>query len=225
MNQNRRDFMRSSLLGGSGFLLGCTTGKATQAELTIFDVIHKRRSVRKFLPTPVPQEHVEKILDAARMAPTAGNQQPWKFLVIRDRARIDDLKEACIERSLAMAKQRGNPTEEQLEEGRKRAAEYYTNILSAPVYVVVLTDNESKYPTYSVHDGPLAVANLMLAARALGYGTVYFTDSISQEVTKEVFNIPDRYTRICITPIGIPEAWPETPDKKPLEEFIAYESI
>ena len=224
MNQNRRDFLKSGLIGGSGMLVACAAGSA-DSEMTLFDVIHKRRSVRKYLPTPVPQEHIEQILDAARMAATAGNQQPWKFLVIRDRARIDALKEACIQRSLAIAKQRGTPTEAQLEESRKRATEYYTDILSAPVYIVVLTDNESKYPTYSVHDGPLAAGNLMLAARALGYGTVYFTDSIPPDVTKDVLDIPDRYTRVCITPVGVPEEWPDTPDKKPLEEFIAYETL
>ena len=79
---------------------------------------------------------------------------------------------------------------------------------SAPVYVVVLTDSQSAYPSYNHHDGPLAAGYLMLAARALGYGTVYITDAIPDEVTREVLAIPARYERVCITPIGIPDAWP-----------------
>jgi len=65
----------------------------------------------------------------------------------------------------------------------------------------------------------------MLAARALGYGTVFCTDSINESIIKEFFNIPDRYTRICITPIGVPFEWPESPEKKNLESFIVNESF
>jgi nitroreductase len=53
------------------------------------------------------------------------------------------------------------------------------------------------------HDGPLAAGYLLLAARALGYGTVYVTDSIRGDFTRKVLNIPDRYNRVCITPVGI----------------------
>lgn len=184
----------------------------------MFDVFQNRRSVRKFKSTPVPEEHLFKILDAARCAPTSGNQQPWKFLVIRSREKLDLLKEKCIKKSIA----------QRLivpEETKKRIIQYFTDYLSAPVYVVVLTDNNSMYPTYNIHDGPLAAGYLMLAARALGYGTVYATDSIPVDLTKEVFNIPDNYTRICITPIGVPEEWPEKKAKKKLEDFIVYDTF
>jgi nitroreductase len=59
----------------------------------------------------------------------------------------------------------------------------------------------------------------------LGYGTVFYTDSIPDEVTKEVLNIPDRFERVCITPVGIPKEWPKAPSKKNLEEFIVYEKF
>lgn len=215
---------------GAGTVVGSIPyrrGEADQNDAlsNAFDVIHSRRSVRKYKITPIPDGDIMKILDAARMAPTAGNQQPWKFLVIRDKAKIEELKDACIRMSVEGFKARGNPTDDEIEATRERAVTYYTNILAAPVYIVILTDNQSKYPTYNHHDGPLAAGYLMLAARALGYGTVYFTDSIPEKVTKEVLRIPDRYTRVCITPVGIPDGWPETPAKKSLDEFIAYESI
>ena len=65
-------------------------------QVDLFDLIKTRRSVRKFKPDPIPEEHVIQMLEAARLAPTAGNQQPWKFLVIRDPARIERMKQACI---------------------------------------------------------------------------------------------------------------------------------
>jgi nitroreductase len=68
--------------------------------------------------------------------------------------------------------------------------------------------------------GALAAQNLMLAARALGYGTVYCANSIPEAVTKEILNIPDHYKRVCITPVGIPAEWPKIPSKKDLKEVI-----
>jgi len=189
------------------------------------DSIMKRRSVRQYASTPVPEEHIKKILDAARMAPTAGNQQPWKFILTQDPSTIMKLKEACITNSMDRFKERNNPTESQINEQNTKTKEYYNICFSAPVYVTILTDNESEYPTYNHWDGPLAVANLMIAARALGYGTVHYTDSVPSSVTKQVLNIPDKYERVCFTPIGSPIEWPDTPPKKQYESFIVHNSF
>jgi hypothetical protein len=93
------------------------------------------------------------------------------------------------------------------------------------VYVVVLVDTNSRYPSYNVYDGAVAAGYLMLAARALGYGTVFAQDSIPYPILQKVLDIPEQFERICITPIGVPEAWPEPPKKKPLEEFVVFEKF
>jgi nitroreductase len=194
-------------------------------EANIWNVIQNRRSVREFKPDSVHEKDIIRIIDAARMAPTSGNQQPWKFLVIKDKNKINQLKEACIKRALDRFDKNSNndETKEQFtEKVNKRLSEGY---FSAPVFIVVLTDNNSLYPDYNHWDGPLAAGNLMLAARALGYGTVFITDAIPESVTKEVLQIPDNYTRVCITPLGIPVEWPATPNKKELEEFIIREKF
>lgn len=224
----RRDFMKLSLVVGAPAVLGETspTGLGiwdqSGQDPSFFDTVRNRRSVREFQPTPVPDEDLRKILDAARLAPTSGNQQPWKFLVLRDPSVITALREACVERSLRLREARGLPTGGEI---RESVGESFRGYFSAPVYVVVLTDNESRYPTYNHWDGPLAAGYLMLAARALGYGTVFITDSVPADVTKEVLNIPDRYTRVCVTPIGVPTTWPEAPEKKGLDEFIVYDGF
>jgi nitroreductase len=182
-----------------------------------WEVVQNRRSVRKFKPDSIPGGDILRIIDAARMAPTSGNQQPWKFMVVRDRNQIDRMKEACIQKSLDRLD--GDKRQSNEEKIRNRLAGYF----SAPVYIVVLTDNNSMYPDYNHWDGPLAAGTLMLAARALGYGTVFITDAIPESVTKEVLRITDAYTRVCITPLGIPAEWPAAPVKKKLDEFIVYE--
>jgi len=224
--QKRREFILSGCLVAAGLLAGkassadILTDKQDEQHASVLEVIMKRRSVRQYASTPVPEEHIKMVLDAARMAPTAGNQQPWKFIVTQDSATITKLKDACIKNAISGYQKRANPTESQLKERMAKSEEYFKQCFSAPVYVTVLTDNQTQYPTYNHWDGPLAAANLMIAARALGYGTVFYTDSVPVSVTKQVLNIPDRYERVCFTPVGIPVEWPETPKKKSYESFI-----
>jgi nitroreductase len=198
--------------------------KITNKESDIWEVFMNRRSVRDFRPDSIPQKDILKIINAARMAPTSGNQQPWKFLVVRDKNEITRMKEACIKGAMDRFEKSGSTTETP-DQFRKRIADRMKGYFSAPVYIVVLTDNNSTYPDYNHWDGPLAAGYLMLAARALGYGTVFITDAIPDNVTKDVLQIPDNYTRVCITPLGVPVEWPKTPEKKKLEDMIAWDKI
>ena len=161
------------------------TKNIMKQESDIWDVFKDRRSVRKFTSDSVPEADILKIIDAARMAPTSGNQRPWKFLVVRDKNKINQMKESCIKSSLLRyeSNTQKDLTKEQYEEKvRTRLDNYF----SAPVYIIILTDNKSMYPDYNHWDGPLAAGYLMLAARALGYGTVFITDVIPESVTKKV---------------------------------------
>jgi len=197
----------------------------TPGQQFFFETVAGRRSVRSFKSDEVSDTHLLKILDAARMAATSGNQQPWKFLVIRDRRKMDALKKACLERGLARIQSGVQPNEANNQERIKKLRDYYDTCFTAPLFVVVLVDRQSQYPDYNHFDGPMAAANLMLAARALGYGTVFYTDTIPEEVTRQVLRIPERYERVCIIPIGVPSEWPKAPVKKDLSEFIVNESF
>lgn len=229
MKTNRRDWMRAAGVAGTGLALGRKAAATTESGPNpLLEMFAKRQSVRQYKPDPVPEEHLRLILDAARRAPTALNQQPWKFLVIRDKEKIARMKQRVMDATLkpidARLQQRTHLDEADLEP-RKKAIAAVEGYFSAPVYVVVLTDNQCPWPEFAKHDGPLAAGYLMLAARALGYGTVYIVGSIPETVTREVLNIRDRYTRVCITPIGIPDGWPPPKPKKKLEDLVAYESL
>ncbi len=200
-------------------------GAYTPEQQYLFDIFKSRRSVRKYLPAPVPEEHIRQILDIARTAPTTGNQQPWKFLVIRDRAKLDRLLDATVEFYAAQYREKKKPSDTELAEFKDKIRKMDTPYLGAPVFIVVLTDSQSQYPTYNHFDGPMAAVSLMVAARALGYGTVFCTDSFPFEVVKQVFAIPDRYEVVCTTPLGAADGWPVSKEKKPLESFVAYEKL
>jgi nitroreductase len=190
----------------------------------LLDIIKTRRTVRKYKPTPVPEEHITRILDAARFAPTSGNQQPWKFVVIRKRSRLDSLERVLQtsweERITSQESLDDEKKKSYIEQGKKAIA----NVMKAPVYVMVFVDT-TVYAEDAVWDGCLAVENLMLAARALGYGTGFFTSYFPGEVVKSFVKAPNNHRFICATPVGIPEEWPQTPEKKSLDEFIIYESF
>jgi len=227
MNDTRRSFLRLAAAGGAICATGATTAlsapSASGSDSDVLGIFAKRQSVRRYKSDPVPEEHLRLILDAARRSPTSGNQQPWKFLVVRKPATIERLRAGCLHlyeagwpKDLPAAEKASR-----IENATKRLAGYF----SAPVYIVVLTDSQSTYPSYNHHDGPLAAGYLCLAARTLGYGTVYITDAIPEQVTREVLAIPERYERVCITPLGIPDGWPEPMPKKKLEEFVVFESF
>jgi nitroreductase len=201
---NRRTFVKQGAIIGSGFLL-TNRGVTAQSQVLqsdVFDVIRKRRSVRKFKPTPVPDEHITQILEAASFAPTPRNRQDWKFVIIKDRAKINELRDQCIAQVGEQAKQ------------------YYTDYLSAPVYIVVLAGGKTKNPGNDLLSGALAAGYLFLAARALGYGTVFCRNSVPEQIARKVFNIPKDLQWICITPIGVPDEWPKTPPKKDVKEMV-----
>ena len=193
-------------------------------------VFAKRQTVRRYKSDRVPEEHVSQILDAARRGPTCMNQQAWKFLVVRDQAKIQEMRKKVLDKVAAAfdsaAAQQPDDKKQEFAARRATQLRFYEGYFTAPVYVVVLVDKQAPCAGYAMgHDGPIAAGYLMVAARAFGYGTAYLTDGIPDSVTKEVLAIPDRYQRICITPIGIPDGWPKQVEKRKLEEMVAYETL
>ena len=185
------------------------------------EAIRARRSVRAFTPEVVPDEHLEVILNAARLAPTAGNQQPWRFLVVRDTCAAASLGaklEAKLYRSRSTTE-----SHERTEDQRKAAASQLRRVISAPVLIFLWVDTTT-YPDLVLLDAALAAENLMLAARAMGYGTSFQTTYFDEQLVREHFGVPERYRLVCTIPLGRPLAWPETPPKRPLEELVWYET-
>jgi len=169
---HRRTFFKQGAILGGGLLLlgskaqpsraadsetnsaGCLASSRIAAEslpaadTNIWDVFKHRRSVRKYRPDTIPESDIVKIIEAARLAPTSGNQQPWKFLVVRDKDKITQMKEACVKEALARFDQHETKTETK-EQFEKKYRSRLDGYFSAPVYIVVLTNNNSEYPDYN----------------------------------------------------------------------------
>ena len=191
----------------------------------LFDVFKNRRSIRGYKSDMIPNEHITKILDIARTAPSAGNQQPWKFLVIKDRAKLDLLNQKITDAYIGYFRENQGLKDKDVPAKRDEILENNLKYLGAPVLIIVLVDKQCQYPDYLKWDGPLAAGYLLIAAKSLGYGTVFVTDSIPFEVLRNVLAIPERYDIVCSTPLGIPLEYPAEKEKKTLDEFIVYESF
>lgn len=143
--------------------------------------IMTRRSVRQFTDEPVTAEQLDTLLRAAMAAPSAGNQQPWRFVIARDEA---------TRAKLATATPYSSPA------GR------------APLAIVVLADTRgNKHPGYWVQDCSAAVENLLLAAHAIGLGGVWIgvhpTDD-REAVVREIVEAPEGFAALCMIAIGHP---------------------
>ena len=160
--------------------------------MDISDVIKTRRSVRSFCNKDVSDELIEKLIAAAMVAPSAGNQQPWHFIVIRDAK-----KRAAV----------------------PAFHPYCKMIVQTPVAILICGDPEGKkWPDFWPQDCSAAVQTLLLAARAEGLGPVWtgvypLEDRIRG--CRELFMIPDHIIPFALIPIG----WPKEKSFKEVDRF------
>lgn len=171
------------------------------AENAVINSIMTRSSVRSYLDKPVEQEKVEALLRAGMAAPSAVNKQPWHFVVLDTRERIDRLAGA-------------NPRAGMLKK--------------APLAIVVCGDMskalEGKGREYWIQDASAATENILLAAHGLGLGAVWTgTYPMDERVkaTSQALQLPEHIVPLCTIVIGYPDGEPNVKDKwKP--ENVSY---
>lgn len=168
--------------------------------LGIFEIIRSRRSIRKFKRDPVPKEDIKKILTAAIWAPSAGNLQPWEFIIVTS----DELK-----RKIAYA------------------ALNQMFIAEAPIVIVVCANiprssriyGSRGATLYCIQDTAAAIQNILLAAWALGYGTCW-VGAFDENKVKEILYIPENIRPVAIIPLGKPDESPISPSRRPLDQIV-----
>lgn len=206
--------------------------------MDIFDAIQGRKSIRKFKPTPVPDEDIKKILDAGRLAPSANNSQPWRFVVIRDMELLKKMADAAremVDRMLPYAED-----EKQAQRLAAYKSSFYTFFENAPVVIAVFmskysagTDRLLARMGYSAGDimrlRPVpglqsvsaAIQNMLLAAHALGYGSCWMTGPlVAQEAFEKLLEYDKDTFIAALLPIGVPDEDPPARKRKPLEEIM-----
>ncbi len=194
-----------------------------------YELSRTRRSVRGFDPhRDVPDEYVARIIDTARWAPSAGNGQPWHFVVIRDAA------DRAYNAELFMKQQEHKAEMERAVRGQVRMTG--AGFKNAPVHILVVGDprvNES-YPirtkleksTRHFYSGLAnATLSLMFAARCLGLATQYVSDACSPymgTLLKVRYGIPDPLEIYELVPVGYPSSNVAPTPRRPLETMIHH---
>ncbi len=172
---------------------------------SIISIIKNRRSVRKYNKKEVDMELILKILESASYAPSAGNYQPWEFIVVRN----SEIKRYLVE-----------------------AAYNQKWMLDAPVFIVACTNSrlagavygERGLRLYGIQAVAAAIQNMLLTAEALGLSTCW-VGAFSEIMVSRILECPD-YVRPCaIITLGYSDEKPSVPLRQPLEEFIHIEKF
>lgn len=171
--------------------------------MDVFEAIRSRRSIRSYEPTPIPRDKLEKILEAARLAPSAGNIQPWHFIVVTDS-----------------------------EKRRKLAKAPFAGFLKEAPVVIVGCGNQKASPKWFMIDVAIAMQNMVLAATAEGLGTCW-VGSFNENDVIEMLKIPDDYRVVALLALGYPHKKLDIQSKilhsirrrKKLEEIVSFEEI
>jgi len=162
--------------------------------MDVLDAIKARRSVRAYQNKPVEEELLQKLLDAARLAPSANNRQDWKFVVVKDATVREKMIEACCNQKF---------------------------VGQAPVVIVACTTDDKRimrsgYQCCAV-DVTIAVDHMTLAAAALGLGTCWI-GAFERDKVAKVLGLPSSVQPVHVLPLGYPaETPPARPRKKPDE--------
>lgn len=189
------------------------------SDISLFEAIHSQRSVRHFSTKPVHEELVEAILEAAIRAPSAGNHQPWHFIVIRDREAKRRLGQWYLDSWRHMVAAIDDASSESYRSGGDLARQ----MEDIPVLILACVNQGASTMGSSIYP---AVQNLMLAARGFGLGTVLTTNHMRFEQEVKVFlGIPEDVDTAALIPIGYPAEGVRFGGsrRKPLNEVVSYD--
>jgi nitroreductase len=187
-------------------------------EPAFFSVVRTQRAHRAFTADPVPDELVDRVLEAATYAPSAENTQPWVFIVVRDdaaRARIGELNRQAWEGGgRDFSRPRLSP-----EVFAKVDAGATGGIANAPVLVVVCGDTSRCVEAVLESSVWPAVQNLLLAAHALGLGSALTTiTTLFGDELRTLLALPDHLRPLGVVPLGRPAKQLGPPRRAPVAE-------
>ena len=215
------------------------------SEIGLFEAMYTARALRRFTADPVPEALIERLLEAGTRAGSAGNAQPWAFVVVRDegqRGRLGDIYRRGSAISSAVYAARGRPahlSEKQYDLLMTAGGYLWEHIADAPVLLVpcvranTVPAKEALPPEVQARYGDLlayqqlirgasiypAVQNIVLAARALGLATLITTNHLYYEdEVKQLLGVPEVMATCALMPIGWPAERFGPVTRRPLAE-------
>jgi nitroreductase len=173
--------------------------------MDLSEAIRGRRSIRAFKKQNVPEKIVEKLIDAASWAPSAGNIQPWEFVIVRKPAIKKKLAQAALNQAF---------------------------VEEAPVVIAVCADEKRSSMGYGVRgktlyciqDTAAAAQNILLTAYSLGLGACWI-GAFNEDELKEALNAPEGIRPVAIIPVGYSNETPSQTGRRPLSQIVHHENF
>ncbi len=202
-------------------------------------ILRGRRSVRRFLSEPVPEELVLRLIAGATQAPSASNKQPWKFLLVERRATIEQLASAVREATARIAAH--IPAESQ--PAFAAYGDYFTRFEGAPLVIIPICKSlsvlsnlvGSSLPAAELETirqmednsgligAALALQNLLLLAHELGLGASGMTGPlVARDELKRLLDVPESWNILALVPVGFPAEEPPPTQRKPASSVIRW---
>ena len=171
--------------------------------MDVFETFAKRKSVRSYLEAPVPDEVLSKVMDTARLAPSAGNIQPWHFVIIREKEKRAKIAKGCK----------------------------YGKFLSETPVVIIACGDKKASPRWHSVETSIALEHIVIAATALGLGTCWI-GMFNEEEIRKMIDLPKRFEIIALMALGYPSGKVDLGAKllhairprKKLEDIISKET-
>jgi nitroreductase len=168
--------------------------------MDVFEAIKARRSVRAYKKDPIPKEVLLKVLDAARLAPSASNRQEWRFVVVTDPVKRQKMMQAANNQKF---------------------------VGEAPAVIACCAKTDDHVmrcgqPCYPI-DVAIAIDHITLAGVAEGLGTCWI-GSFYEDQAKEILNIPDGIRVVQLLTIGYPADSPRPKSRLPLDDIVCWEA-
>ena len=167
--------------------------------MDFFELVQKRYSVRAYKPDPVEDDKLHRVLEVARLAPTASNRQPFQIIVIHTAGREAELRRIYGKSWFAQAP-------------------LLIAICAIPAQSWVRRDSKN----YADVDVTIAMDHLILAATNSGLGTCWVA-AFDPAAAREVLHLPAGVEPIAFTPLGYPADQPGPKERKSLPELVRYE--
>jgi nitroreductase len=165
------------------------------------ELIQKRQSVREYLEAPVPEDKLNRILETARLAPSGGNRQQWKFVVVKEAKRRQQLMEAANNQPMV-----------------GQAPIVIATVALDPVRMMLCD-----VPSYAV-DLAIATEHMVLAAANEGLAACWI-GAFNQDKAREALGIPSNFKVVSLFPVGYAKGTRPPSPRKSLTEIICYESF
>lgn len=164
--------------------------------MELMEAIRKRLSIRDYEDTPVPEDRLNRILEAARISPTARNSQDREFVVVQDREQ---------RRKLALATPRQR------------------HVAQAPVLIAAISTNPEYHmpngvPAYPMDVG-IALDHITLVAVEEGLGTCWI-GGFDQNIAREALGVPESHTIAAILTLGFPKTMPDPKPRRAIHEIV-----